>query len=631
MNFFLTVKPNKPLYFFLTLMLFSSCGPKERFVIQQPADAGSMPSSEVPRGDIDSSGGSAGKSKHDEILEILSKIKVNLKLSIHRVFSYRNDSFTHLYIDGNEAIDKLLATSQRQGKSLYQHIEGLQIKPQNEPCEAIDEFHKTVEHKEAAANEKGEVCFSIDLLTRIPKEALEIRILALGIHEVAHTLKFKEATAQDVQDWYLNNSDMVLPQFDHYRKLLVKIITLRHGILPDNFGYLRFFILNLDFNKADGFYREICLKAGEIKQQLYDLRSTVGSIESYKEYKFPKFILTDLEKLYDKEDSVRSACTGPVDSNNLIGRMDGVDRLIVTIKSIHQVLLNFTDNISKFISPTKITGSFYSGWETQEWMPAFELQTLISLDMDQKLNNALKEQVKNEDIEIDNFDVFVNDRYVNRFGDWPTESELKDQKAKPKAKQLKLVTMEPENIRCDIGVLNQGNVKVFPLNFQKMETQNQLTEDPYSALNLDFKIRFRAVTDVGVFEGKKRKVVVDIMDLGSEVYHKTLVRIMSPNKDKLSKVSTRFDNTQNLTFDMPLIAQSLIDYKSWEIYIPFMEYKEGYGFNLSRFFKLAKYEAVSPRDRLNESFMILCMPSDQGLGNKELIERVTSEFKRSGF
>lgn len=170
-------------------------------------------------GGVDGSGGPASKSTPLQVEEAIGRVLKNLKASWNRVaVVYVIDSKADpeksesLFGDATPVISKMLKGDGSKIQPILINLRAGKIQTQIErekPCPKTGE-----EDEEGAYGQDGEgtLCFSVPRLRRLAPESLDLELLALASHGIAHLYFSKdESDPRLVQKFFKENTSLTLP------------------------------------------------------------------------------------------------------------------------------------------------------------------------------------------------------------------------------------------------------------------------------------------------------------------------------------------------------------------------------------------------------------------------------------
>ncbi|MEW6056831.1 MAG: hypothetical protein AB1540_09465 [Bdellovibrionota bacterium] len=173
-------------------------------------------------GGIDSSGGNATRSSKEQVAEAIDKLKPLLKNMFVRlgnaIVSQRSlENTNQVPTDIKSILTSMFKGNTVNPKQLLTFLEdssfALEAR-QEGPC-----TDKDGQHADASASPAGKICFSISRLTRIPPPNLQLELMALTAHELAHTYGFGETDATSLQVFLIENAKLALPGQNELKKL----------------------------------------------------------------------------------------------------------------------------------------------------------------------------------------------------------------------------------------------------------------------------------------------------------------------------------------------------------------------------------------------------------------------------
>lgn len=154
----------------------------------------------------------------------------DIELDIDHLFNYLGVSVSTIYRNINEnqkllnVIDRVFGSNDE--KELITEIGKMIFIPQDEPCRSLDGRETAM-----AIDGQGRICVSINLLQRLPLEALEVEIISLASHEYIHYLGIdSEELAFEFQNFIaINNkyfiSDRSLQDLSEIQDKLALVLT----------------------------------------------------------------------------------------------------------------------------------------------------------------------------------------------------------------------------------------------------------------------------------------------------------------------------------------------------------------------------------------------------------------------
>jgi len=202
----------------------------------------------TPGGVVDGSGGGALKSDQRLVARALQELPLHLSIVLYRLpelqkqlslltnhldkegIAFKWGMFSREHLTAlNDVLEAMNGRSNIHSKTAYELTQTSYLKftfRDDGPC-----YQENGAPADATASIRGELCFSVPRLRRIPPSSLVSEILALALHEVAHVFGFNEESAEVLQKLFSEPGvqGIILIPFNEKKLLLSRISNIRTG------------------------------------------------------------------------------------------------------------------------------------------------------------------------------------------------------------------------------------------------------------------------------------------------------------------------------------------------------------------------------------------------------------------